>query len=230
VPLLDVEGCAPVCPISLQHLNDPVLSSDGLVYEEVAIQGWLNENSRSPCTRAKLPHKGLLRMLPIRDMVQSFLTKSESNIKCNVFTSLLRDVEVAEAVSVRGIVIHELLQLRSSLDNKLASTRAEVDRLTQIVARSEAALRHLEFCLTSAQEHLTEIQALARCFMSSRFLLGRKGAHALIALQSIFRSRQSLHFVLHMRLLHHMHAATMKHQLRSFQAWTKISRQSATWR
>ena len=39
------------CPITLMDFVDPVMASDGFVYERNAILTWLTKNSRSPLTR-----------------------------------------------------------------------------------------------------------------------------------------------------------------------------------
>ena len=53
------------CPISLEPMQDPVLMSDGHIYEKDSILQWLaSGNKCSPCTRAELTHKWVLRLLP----------------------------------------------------------------------------------------------------------------------------------------------------------------------
>ena len=41
-----------LCPITMERPREPVLLSDGHVYERSAIQAWLQKDARSPLTRA----------------------------------------------------------------------------------------------------------------------------------------------------------------------------------
>lgn len=42
------------CPISLQIFNEPVVASDGHVYEKNEIIHWLQNNQKSPMTPLKI--------------------------------------------------------------------------------------------------------------------------------------------------------------------------------
>ena len=64
LPLVDVTGnAADRCPITLEKLLDPVLLSDGQVYERRAVLQWLAAHSSSPCTNKALEHKSVLKLL-----------------------------------------------------------------------------------------------------------------------------------------------------------------------
>ena len=66
VPLVDVTGNATDrCPITLEQLLDPVLLSDGQVYERGAVLQWLAAHSSSPCTNEALQHKSVLKLTPL---------------------------------------------------------------------------------------------------------------------------------------------------------------------
>jgi hypothetical protein len=47
------------CPISLMLLSDPVLASDGFIYEKASLEQILKTNAMSPFTRQKLTRKFL---------------------------------------------------------------------------------------------------------------------------------------------------------------------------
>ena len=46
-----------ICPITKLYFRNPVIASDGHVYEENAIAQWLEKNQTSPMTREKIDYK-----------------------------------------------------------------------------------------------------------------------------------------------------------------------------
>ncbi len=40
-----------ICPITYQMFRDPVIASDGHIYERTAIVRWISEHGTSPLTR-----------------------------------------------------------------------------------------------------------------------------------------------------------------------------------
>jgi hypothetical protein len=55
------------CPITYQIFANPVVCTDGIVYEEQAIKSWLETNDTSPWTKEVLDSK---RLVPIRSLRQ----------------------------------------------------------------------------------------------------------------------------------------------------------------
>lgn len=50
-----------LCPLTLYYMKEPVLASDGKIYEKKAIKKWYNENKTSPFTREILDGKFILQ-------------------------------------------------------------------------------------------------------------------------------------------------------------------------
>ena len=58
-----------VCPLSHDIMVDPVMTSDGQVYERVYIERWLQDNDTSPMTKEK--HVGpLVPNHPLRGLIE----------------------------------------------------------------------------------------------------------------------------------------------------------------
>lgn len=60
-----------LCPITQSPMDDPVLATDGNIYERTAIEKWLQTNQKSPLTRAPMnaseliPNPGILQVTRI---------------------------------------------------------------------------------------------------------------------------------------------------------------------
>merc|ERR1719428_634940 len=65
------------CPISLMLLSDPVLASDGFVYEKASLEQILKTNATSPFTRQKLTRK----FLPAKERMKMALEFRETRSK-----------------------------------------------------------------------------------------------------------------------------------------------------
>ena len=61
-----------LCPISLQVMNDPVVTADGHAYERVKIEAWLQTNNTSPSTGARLEHKNLTPAIALRQLIEGW--------------------------------------------------------------------------------------------------------------------------------------------------------------
>jgi len=61
-----------ICPITNELFIEPVITSDGITYEEKAIRCWLVNNDTSPLTGQKLENKNLLPNNVISKLVQNF--------------------------------------------------------------------------------------------------------------------------------------------------------------
>mmetsp|Transcript_3302 Transcript_3302/g.7729 ORF Transcript_3302/g.7729 Transcript_3302/m.7729 type:complete len:621 (-) Transcript_3302:230-2092(-) len=64
-----------MCSITRQIMCDPVITSDGQVYEREAIEGWLKQKNSSPNTNLKLANKNLIPVHSIKQMIQEYLQK-----------------------------------------------------------------------------------------------------------------------------------------------------------
>lgn len=58
-----------ICPISLDIMRDPVMTCDGLTYERVDIEKWLQNNDTSPKTNLKLANKNLFPNYALKEMI-----------------------------------------------------------------------------------------------------------------------------------------------------------------
>jgi len=81
-PAVDVAGRKWECPITLESIASPVLLDDGHVYEEMAILQWLRQNEASPFTNLPLKHKSALRLAPLKQTIELFLSQSPAPRKC----------------------------------------------------------------------------------------------------------------------------------------------------
>ena len=79
VPTLDEHGLGAHCPITLEPMEDPVMTADGTVYESAAILNWLGTSTTSPCTNVVLRHKSSFRLTPMRDVINTLLLSEFSN-------------------------------------------------------------------------------------------------------------------------------------------------------
>jgi hypothetical protein len=65
------------CPISLMLLSDPVLASDGFIYEKASLEEILKTNATSPFTREKVTRK----FLPAKELMKMALEFRETRSK-----------------------------------------------------------------------------------------------------------------------------------------------------
>lgn len=68
----------------MEIMREPVVLSDGYIYEKSAIEEWLarcNDNPRSPCTGLPLLSVELEPCVPAEEAIQDFLARAnESNL------------------------------------------------------------------------------------------------------------------------------------------------------
>ncbi len=57
------------CPISLQLMQDPVLAEDGVTYDRVHLQRWIQAGNGSPVTRQLLRVERLVSNRAVRDLI-----------------------------------------------------------------------------------------------------------------------------------------------------------------
>ena len=73
--LIKDEYSSIVCPISQQIYKEPVLASDGYIYEENCIKEWMIDNRSSPITREELSNN-LTIVYPVKNMIEEFLREN----------------------------------------------------------------------------------------------------------------------------------------------------------
>lgn len=62
-----------ICPITSEIMSDPVMLTDGQVYEKKAIQKWLTNHNTSPLTKIIVDKNILIPCFPLRILIQKFL-------------------------------------------------------------------------------------------------------------------------------------------------------------
>ncbi len=70
-----------LCPITTEIMKDPVILTDGHVYEKQAIQKWLANNDTSPMTKVKVDKSMIIPCFVLRKLIQDFL---ENSSKLNI--------------------------------------------------------------------------------------------------------------------------------------------------
>lgn len=58
---IDIDKEEYLCPLTLDYMIDPVLASDGKIYEHIAIKKWYDNNRTSPFTREILDGNFILQ-------------------------------------------------------------------------------------------------------------------------------------------------------------------------
>ena len=73
-----------VCPLTLDLMQDPVVTCDGQTYERKAIEEWFARSATSPLTGQPLPHPGLAPNVVLRGLIREYL---ERNPEMNPLTA-----------------------------------------------------------------------------------------------------------------------------------------------
>ena len=68
-----------LCPLTLEPMQDPVVTCDGQTYERSAIEQWLRQSSTSPLTGQQLPHLGLAPNVVLRGLIRDLLGMRHEN-------------------------------------------------------------------------------------------------------------------------------------------------------
>ena len=108
IPIHDDHGRLAECPISLDTILNPVLISDGSVYEELEILRWIRTNDRAPCSNVHLIHKRVLRLEYFKNVIESFLQRGASKNPEDVLRDRLREATSSSApASIRLCELEE---------------------------------------------------------------------------------------------------------------------------
>lgn len=62
-----------LCPITTDIMTDPVLCTDGHVYEKTAIQQWLSAHNTSPITKAVVCRNTIIPCFALKSLIQDFI-------------------------------------------------------------------------------------------------------------------------------------------------------------
>ena len=73
-PVRDEFGELPNCPITLAPIvRNAAMIHDGSVYQQGPIKQWLSEHGTSPLTNLPLPHRQILRLTSLKDVLHVYL-------------------------------------------------------------------------------------------------------------------------------------------------------------
>ena len=134
VPAVDALGSVAHCPISLQDFDDPVLLSDGFVYNKRAIAEWLQSHNTSPCTNAPLMHRSMLRLQPLGEAVELLLSETHRRQDCKA------DIE-SEIVAGQEFLSQSLLDLQATSDMEIRLQTC-IDKISDCITSWQKLMRH----------------------------------------------------------------------------------------
>lgn len=139
-----MQGVDANCPISKKPFQDPVLAADGTVYDREPMQNWLSENDQmSPTTKESLQHVGLLRLDPLKNMMEGFLTRNEDKVRGRRKVDLEQTVKAAESACNGKVDFAILRELEDSLQEKQAAVEEKAKQWDAVVTRAGNALEKL---------------------------------------------------------------------------------------
>jgi len=65
-----------ICPITTDIMSDPVILTDGQVYDRKAIEKWLERSNKSPMTNAIIDKHTIIPCFVLRTLIEQFLENS----------------------------------------------------------------------------------------------------------------------------------------------------------
>jgi hypothetical protein len=137
-PVVDDAGHARVCPITLDTLMDPVMISDGGIYEKASIAQWLQTHRCAPCTNVPLRHKRLLKLESLHVVIQDVLHAEGNDSDKNILDKAAQEAEMAQVPSQD---CHANLR---TLQAALTTTTLKLVGLQEAVPRAEQAAHELQ--------------------------------------------------------------------------------------
>ena len=170
------------CPISLEQMQDPVLMSDGHIYEKDSILQWLaSGNKCSPCTRAELAHKWVLRLCPYIQTTELLLSSqtdvASTQVQSNAYMDGMSQVKMYAAKCTEAL--ESCMNDCLASGGKLKSAQPHIVELEAICANLLTRLAELKETLqkesqTVRDEAANRIQRWMRHHIAS----GRRGRQA----------------------------------------------------
>lgn len=175
-PAMDDDGSAAICPITQEHMEDPVICGDGHSYERAAIEAWVwrcgcssarqrakcKHKVSSPVTNMPLPHKQLIANHALRNLIHERREAQGGSDHAQLDPSrLVVDAEVlgrgAWGVVRRGTLRDELLGGRvvrvavkvlpdATVEQERAMLASELRLLALATARCTRVCRLLGTC------------------------------------------------------------------------------------
>ncbi len=74
------ESHGETCPISMDAITSAGLTGDGHMYQMGFILDWLRSHNTSPRTNMDLPHKHILRLSALKEIVSHYLVASTASM------------------------------------------------------------------------------------------------------------------------------------------------------
>ena len=113
------------CPISYQIFSDPVVCTDGVIYEREVIETWLKNHTTSPWTKEQLVSNILIPLKPLKQYIETYLVLNPKDQE-DRFVPKLKQIEnkiIADINSIGSFNQNEieifLKQLTLVLDNDI---------------------------------------------------------------------------------------------------------------
>lgn len=154
------------CPITLEPVADPVMLGDGSIFEHEAILHWLRNNDRAPCTNVALQHKDVIRLAPLRDVLECWWLASAS-----VDQKAMVDLEQAMVFAQR---LHE----SSAVSREAVKTlEASILQSTTVMEERRARLVHAD-CVLSKLRAKVETRAVLQIQAAARSRLAQRRAQS----------------------------------------------------
>jgi len=151
------------CPITLETFEEPVMLEDGSVYEQKAVLDWLRAHDVAPCTNVPLRDKVVLRLAPLKSVVEHLLSASPKQ-------RLERAVASATAAVCSGesLDVGSSLKVFRELTACIAEGAVELERWKALVSEADSMRRCLETKAT------LRVQCACRAFLAKSSLLLQK--------------------------------------------------------
>ena len=181
---------SPECPITLERIKSPVLLSDGSLYEEDAILRWLGEHDTAPCTNLPLQNKKVLRLKPLRRVVEHVLF--DSGVGDSTGLGALRtaiDAAIVAPVVSWGTSLHYLEGCMERLAAELSVQKGVLIVAEEAASQLRSKMRVHEKQIVSAQRQwrlhrrrrvvisALRLQTAARVFLARRFVVSIHSLH-----------------------------------------------------
>uniref|UniRef100_A0A7S4JAI2 U-box domain-containing protein n=1 Tax=Odontella aurita TaxID=265563 RepID=A0A7S4JAI2_9STRA len=94
----------PLCPITQETLEDPVVAPDGFTYERLAIEAWLEQNGTSPQTREAMRVEDLVPNRALRGLIEDQGQGKSEGLKENIAEEINHDVTSPEELYERASI------------------------------------------------------------------------------------------------------------------------------
>lgn len=160
----DVHGSGMACPITLEPFSSPALLNDGAIYEEASILKWLQRNDRAPCTNLPLDHKNILRLLPFKSMLDSFI-KHNGGILATSCSLLEQAMLAAQAPGMQPVLCVE------QLEACIARAVAEVEETRESISRAQAIATMIHSDIARRRhESAVQLQSVMKRFQAQRHI------------------------------------------------------------